>query len=670
MFIIETTVDEMESNGFSNLRRDLEEEAVSSQEGKKDFEKTVGVDAAVVAEDLSAEKLSVAVSFDVGEDQKTGLVRGSSAVEISQSKEADVHSSRRRGLEHCNTAPVGRQKNLLIESREVTLSRSKTEKKETPKNDLKLDRLSEREKKKIISNIVKIQNDGTVEVDIAQSEPVASELLELHAIDGTPTNVEDTCTELTKSVPRLKIAMLVVGTRGDVQPFLAIAKRLQYSGFNVLKSISRFLEFGHHVRLATHANFRTFVKSAGIDFYPLGGDPRVLAGYMARNKGFIPSGPGEISIQRKQLKAIIYSLLPACTEPDMETGAPFRAQAIIANPPAYGHSHVAEALGVPLHIYFTMPWTPTNEFPHPLARVSPGAGYWISYLVVDLLIWWSIRGYINDFRKRKLKLAPVAYFSTYRGSISHFPTGYMWSPHLVPKPSDWGGLVDVVGFCFLNLGAKYQPQKEFMHWIQKGPKPLYIGFGSMPLEDAKKTTDIILKALKDTGQRGIIDRGWGDLGILPEVPDNVFLLEDCPHDWLFPHCSAVVHHGGAGTTATGLRAGCPTTIVPFFGDQFFWGDRVHQIGLGPAPIPISELSIEALANAIRFMLQPEVKSQAMELGKKIENEDGVAAAVDAFHRHFPTELQLSTAPFDEEDSPNPLQWLFLMIEKWCCLPCS
>ncbi|CAK9154145.1 unnamed protein product [Ilex paraguariensis] len=128
----------------------------------------------------------------------------------------------------------------------------------------------------------------------------------------------------------------------------------------------------------------------------------------------------------------------------------------------------------------------------------------------------------------------------------------------------------------------------------------------MPLEDPKKTTYIILEALKNTGQRGIIDRGWGDLGTFPEIPDNVFLLENCPHDWLFPQCSAVVHHGGAGTTATGLRAGCPTTIVPFFGDQFFWGERIYEKELGPAPIPMSHFSVEALSDAIKFMLQPEV----------------------------------------------------------------
>ncbi|KAJ4951834.1 hypothetical protein NE237_028666 [Protea cynaroides] len=124
------------------------------------------------------------------------------------------------------------------------------------------------------------------------------------------------------------------------------------------RTLCRFLdskEFGHHVRLATHANFCNFLRSAGIDFYPLGGDPRVLARYMVRNKGFLPSAPGEISLQRKQMKAIIHSLLPACTELDMDIGAPFRAQAIIANPPPYGHAHVAEALGVPLHIFFTMP---------------------------------------------------------------------------------------------------------------------------------------------------------------------------------------------------------------------------------------------------------------------------------------------------------------------------
>ncbi|KAK3027792.1 hypothetical protein RJ639_042237, partial [Escallonia herrerae] len=349
------------------------------------------------------------------------------------------------GLGHCITAPAGTHKNLFLESHEIAMSRSMTEKREGPRHDL-LDRLSEREKQKLIVNLVKIQNDGTVEVDLTKSTPVASELLEFHSFEGPPPNIDSITIDCEKSVPKLKIAILVVGTRGDVQPFLAMAKRLQACALSAhfaqaFGATGLQYEFGHQVRLATHANFRSFVESAGIDFYPLGGDPRVLAGYMARNKGFIPSAPGEISIQRKQLKAIIESLLPACTEPDVKSGEPFRAQAIIANPPAYGHAHVAEALGVPLHIFFTMPWTPTYEFPHPLARVPQTAGYWLSYIVVDLLIWWGMRGYINNFRKKKLKLAPIAYFSMYHGSISHLPTGYMWSPHVVPKPSGKYGLL-------------------------------------------------------------------------------------------------------------------------------------------------------------------------------------------------------------------------------------
>ncbi|THG23721.1 hypothetical protein TEA_019518 [Camellia sinensis var. sinensis] len=496
-------------------------------------------------------------------------------------------------LDHCITAPEGSHKNLFM------------------------DRLSDLEKENFILNLVKIQNDSTLELDLSKSAPVASKMSEPKSVEGPPCNIDHVTPEFNKSVPKLKIAMVVVGTRGDVQPFLAVAKRLQ--------------EFGHHVRLATHVNFSTFVKSAGIDFYPLGGDSRALARYMAKNKGLIPSAPGEMLMQRKQIKAIIESLLPACSGPDIETGQAFRAQAIIANPLACGHAHVAEALGVPLHIFFTIPWTPTNEFPHPLIRVPQSAGYWLSYIVVDLLIWWGIRGFINDLRTKKLKLAPIAYFSWYHGSISYLPTAYMWSPHVVPKPS---GKDDIL------------------------------------LEDPKKTTEIILEALKNTGQRGIIDRGWGGLGTLPGIPDSVFCLVDCPHDWLFPQCLAVVHHGGAGTTATGLRAGCPTTIVPFFGDQFFWGDRLYQKGLGPTPIPISQLSVGALSDAIRFMLKPEVKSRAMEVAKLIENEDGVVAAVDAFHRHLPPEIPLPSSFLRDNDHPNPLQWLFIQVGKLCLLPCG
>ncbi|GJX73460.1 sterol 3-beta-glucosyltransferase UGT80A2 isoform X1 [Tanacetum coccineum] len=433
--------------------------------------------------------------------------------------------------------------------------------------------------------------------------------------------------------PPLQIVMLIVGTRGDVQPFVAIAKRLQ--------------EYGHRVRLATHSNFKEFVLTAGLEFYPLGGDPKVLAEYMVKNKGFLPSGPSEIPVQRSQMKDIIYSLLPACKEPDPDTGIPFRAEAIIANPPAYGHTHVAEALKIPIHIFFTMPWTPTSEFPHPLSRVKQSAGYRLSYQIVDSLIWLGIRDMINDVRKKKLNLRPVTYLSGSQGSESDIPHGYIWSPHLVPKPKDWGPKIDVVGFCFLDLASKYEPPEELVKWLKAGPKPIYIGFGSLPVQEPEKMTQIIVKALETTGQRGIINKGWGGLGNLAEPKDFIYSLDNIPHDWLFLQCASVVHHGGAGTTAAGLKAACPTTIVPFFGDQPFWGERVHARGVGPSPIPVDQFSLPKLVDAINFMLDPKVKERAVELAKAMENEDGVDGAVKAFLRHLPRNMP------DTDPPPTP-----------------
>ncbi|XP_020540458.1 sterol 3-beta-glucosyltransferase UGT80A2 isoform X2 [Jatropha curcas] len=404
------------------------------------------------------------------------------------------------------------------------------------------------------------------------------------------------------------------------------------------------LEYGHRVRLATHSNFKDFVLTAGLEFFPLGGDPKVLAGYMVKNKGFLPSVPSEIPTQRHQIRDIIFSLLPACQDPDPDTNVPFKAEAIIANPPAYGHTHVAEKLKVPIHIFFTMPWTPTSEFPHPLSRVKQPVAYKLSYQIVDAMIWLGIRDMINEFRKKQLKLRPVTYLSGNYSSPSDVPYGYIWSPHLVPKPKDWGPKIDVVGFCFLDLASNYEPPDSLLTWLEGRDPPIYIGFGSLPLEEPEKMTQIIVKALEETGQRGIVNKGWGGLGNLAEPKEFVYLLDNCPHDWLFSRCKAVVHHGGAGTTAAGLRAACPTTIVPFFGDQPFWGERVHARGVGPAPIPVDEFSLEKLVDAIRFMLDPEVKQRAIELAKAMENEDGVKGAVKAFYKHYPRKMLGSEVP--------------------------
>ncbi|XP_022963848.1 sterol 3-beta-glucosyltransferase UGT80A2 isoform X2 [Cucurbita moschata] len=494
------------------------------------------------------------------------------------------------------------------------------------------DNISAHRKLKLLNRIATVKDDGTVEfeipVDVAAPLGIGAKEVSHDIIEEEPLEATD-----LQDIPPLQIVMLIVGTRGDVQPFVAIGKRLQ--------------DYGHRVRLATHSNFKEFVLTAGLEFFALGGDPKILAGHMVKNKGFLPSGPSEIPVQRNQMKEIIYSLLPACKEPDPETGISFNAEAIIANPPAYGHTHVAEALKIPIHIFFTMPWTPTSEFPHPLSRVKQQAGYRLSYQIVDSLIWLGIRDMINDLRKKRLKLRPVTYLSGSHASESSVPHGYIWSPHLVPKPKDWGPKVDVVGFCFLDLASSYEPPESLVNWLKAGDKPIYIGFGSLPVQEPAKMTQIIVKALELTRQRGIINKGWGGLGNLEEPKDFVYLLDNCPHDWLFLQCKAVVHHGGAGTTAAGLKAACPTTIVPFFGDQPFWGEQVHARGVGPSPIPVEEFSLNKLVDAINFMLDPTVKKSAVELAKAMENEDGVEGAVKAFFKHYrPRKTEPESEPED------------------------
>nr|GMC76278.1 sterol 3-beta-glucosyltransferase UGT80A2-like [Ipomoea batatas] len=318
---------------------------------------------------------------------------------------------------------------------------------------------------KLLKRSGAIQQDGTVKFKVPEDiKPERLDLGTTIVYSGATGEVTSDTTDI-QDLPPLEIVMLIVGTRGDVQPFVAIGKKLQ--------------DYGHRVRLATHSPFKEFVLGAGLEFYPLGRDPKVLAAYMVRNKGFLPSGPSEVQIQRKQIQDIILSLLPACIESDPVSNIPFYVDAIIANPPAYGHTHVAEALDVPLHIFFTMPWTPTSEFPHPLSRATQPVAYRLSYQIVEGLIWLGIRDMINDFRKKYLKLRPITYLSKSNSSPTDIPHGYIWSPHLVPKPKDWGPKIDVVGFCFLDLASNYVPPESLLKWLKDDQKPIYIGFGSL-----------------------------------------------------------------------------------------------------------------------------------------------------------------------------------------------
>ncbi|UJR27650.1 hypothetical protein I4U23_008931 [Adineta vaga] len=429
-------------------------------------------------------------------------------------------------------------------------------------------------------------------------------------------------------IPRLAIAILIVGTRGDVQPFIALAKAL--------------LACGHRVRLATHETFRKFVRENGIEFYPLAGDPADLMSFMVKNAGIVPSVSsivaGDVAKSRRVIAEILASTWKACTEEDDETDVPFTAEAIIANPPSYGHIHCAQKLQIPLHIVFTMPWSPTIQFPHPFIKVDYNRApidriNMLSYDLVEVLTWSGMRNIINEFRKETLGLPTLHTRQAVRIMMDeHVPHTYCWSPSFVPKPADWPTHIDVCGFFFLNLATDYKPPDDLLRFLKAGPPPIYIGFGSITGHDSDRILQVVLEALEETRYRSLLAGFDIDNN---KLPDNIFKIGNCPHDWLFQHVSAVCHHGGAGTTAAGLRAGKPTIIVPFFGDQFFWGSMISKSGAGPAPMPGKTITTKQLVAAFHFVHEPQAQTAAQKISNDFQHENGCEVAVQSFHAHLP-----------------------------------
>jgi UDP:flavonoid glycosyltransferase YjiC (YdhE family) len=440
-------------------------------------------------------------------------------------------------------------------------------------------------------------------------------------------------------VPPLSIVVMVVGSRGDVQPFIPIARRL----------VER-----HRVRVATHREFRPMVEQAGLEFYPLGGNPHQLMEYIVKTGGSIlPTRVDQIwddvPKKRAMITEILESTWRACTEPDPDRpgSPPFRADIIVANPPSYGHIHCAEALHIPLHMIFTMPWTATCAFPHPFAHIDPGAHRpvesFFSYGIVDLLVWAGIGDLVDAFRTKTLGLPPLALTDGAALLDDHeVPFTYLWPESLVPKPPEWGPHIELANFIHYAQAQAYEPPPALLDFLAAGEAPIYVGFGSVVAEDPAALTRTIFRALEQAGARGVVSRGWAHLGG-EAPPPNVHLIDDCPHDWLFPRCRAVCHHGGAGTTAAGLRAGLPTVIVPFFGDQFFWGRIVADAGAGPEPIPIRRLDAERLTAAFDACRRPQIRERATELGALLRASDGAELAARSVERHLPAPVMCCAA---------------------------
>ena len=285
-----------------------------------------------------------------------------------------------------------------------------------------------------------------------------------------------------------------------------------------------------------------------------------------------------------------------------------------------------------------MPWSPTQSFPHPLANVQSSNAdvnmtNFVSYALVEMMTWQGLGDVINRFRERALGLDPISLIWA-PGMLSRLriPYTYCWSPALIPKPKDWGQHISISGFYFLSLASTYTPAPELAEFLASGPPPVYIGFGSIVVDDPDAMTKLIFEAVKKSGVRALVSKGWGGLGADDmNIPEGIFMLGNVPHDWLFKHVSCVVHHGGAGTTAAGIATGKPTVIVPFFGDQPFWGAMVARAGAGPQPTPYKQLTADKLAEAIEEALKPETLEKAQELGAKIKEEKGCEQGGKSFH---------------------------------------
>jgi len=378
---------------------------------------------------------------------------------------------------------------------------------------------------------------------------------------------------------------------------------------------------GCQVSLVTHGNFENFVGRHGLGFWAIPGDVTELL------KAVMSAG---ISLPRFALawsnyfRALLPGIFPvvenACKSADAVLFTPFSTIAY----------HAAEAVGARCIRLALQPMYPTRSTPNVIVPALPlGGGYnLLSHQLAELTAHWSLFGEFNRWRGAlglpTMDLFRPPYFKQDGRWITIL---HAYSPTLIPPPADWDSHVHVTGFWELEQARDWQPPQSLVDFLEAGAPPVYIGFGSMMDTEFSKLAHISSGALAQIGQRGILLGGWGGLAA-EKLGEHIYQIDEAPHDWLFPHMSAVVHHGGVGTLAAGLRAGLPTVVVPFLADQPFWGRQTQAMGLGPAPIQRKRLTANTLAQAIQFALQPEVRRRARALGEKLRSETGVQRAAD------------------------------------------
>lgn len=410
----------------------------------------------------------------------------------------------------------------------------------------------------------------------------------------------------------LRITCLTIGSRGDVQPYISLCKGL--------------LAEGHKPKIATHIEFKDWIEGHGIEFAPVEGDPAELMRLCIEHGTFTVSFLREANwTMRAWLDGLLASSWLACQGSDV----------LIESPSAMAGIHIAEKLCIPYFRAFGMPWTRTRAYPHAfmIGDHKYGGNYnWLSYTIFETIFWKATAGQINRWRMQTLDLPRT---NMEKMQSNKVPFLYNFSQFVVPPPLDFSDWIRVTGYWFLDEGGEnWTPPADLVAFINQarkdGKKVAYIGFGSIIIDNPAKFTLEIIDAVQKADVRCILSKGWSDR-LDPNaagedgatgsteiaLPPEIFSIKSAPHDWLFKQVDAAAHHGGSGTTGASLRAGIPTIIRPFFGDQFFFGGRVEDMGVG---ILIKKWGVTSFARALWEGTHSErmiVKAKA--LGEKIRS---------------------------------------------------
>jgi sterol 3beta-glucosyltransferase len=421
----------------------------------------------------------------------------------------------------------------------------------------------------------------------------------------------------------MKILISTLGSRGDTQPYLALAVRLQQSR--------------HEVTLAAPGSFIEWIKSYGVNAHPVRFDPHKVMQTLGRGKNPFRA----MRIMREVVTAGVAEAQDDCWQAAQDTDF------LLQTGTGMNALEVASKRGIPVAFAHLAPMSPTRAFPMfwlPF-RSSLGGGYnHLTHTLVRRVLWNSMGGPTTNRWRTRLGLPAWRSESEMYGYARSLrtPSLHGYSPSVIPKPVDWDEYHHVTGYWFLDAQPGWQPPADLLQFLQNGPPPVYIGFGSVSNEHPERITRLILRALELSGQRGVLLTGWGGLTHL-SAPPNIFFVDDVPHAWLFPRMAAVVHHGGAGTTSAGLRAGVPGIVTPGGGDQSAWADLVMKAGVGLRIPGIKSLTADKLANAIHTAVHDSaLRAHAAALGEKIRAENGLARAVDVIEHHAADFRQRST----------------------------